>query len=121
MQAGGTLREAMDQIGDQTEEVLVRHYLRSVPEHQRDVANRMAEEMAQADPALAIRMGLEPVGDREKKSEEAPEETSVSISPEAIAAALARLLLRYLGGAASDGPPAPSGPVADDAGGFATE
>ena len=121
MQAGGTLREAMDQIGDQTEEVLVRHYLRSVPEHQRDVANRMAEEMAQADPALAIRMGLEPVGDREKKSEEAPEETSVSISPEAIAAALARLLLRYLGGAASDGPPAPAGPVADDAGGFATE
>ena len=121
IQAGGTLREAMDQIGDQTEEVLVRHYLRSVPEHQRDVANRMAEEMAQADPALAIRMGLEPVGDREKKSEKAPEETSVSISPEAIAAALARLLLRYLGGAASDGPPAPSGPVADDAGGFATE
>lgn len=45
MQSGGTVREAMDSIGDSTQEVVMRHYTRTVPEHQRQVVNRMAAGM----------------------------------------------------------------------------
>ncbi len=46
MQAGGTLREAMDSIGDSTQQVVLRHYTRTIPEHQRAVVGRMTVAMA---------------------------------------------------------------------------
>ncbi|MFR0738822.1 MAG: tyrosine recombinase XerC [Bifidobacterium dentium] len=53
MQYGGTVREAMDEIGDQTMEVVLKHYARTIPEHRRLVVNRMAEAMAHDDHAPA--------------------------------------------------------------------
>lgn len=44
MQNGGTIR-TMDNIGDSTQEVVMRHYTRTVQEHQRQVVNRMAVGM----------------------------------------------------------------------------
>ena len=46
LQHGGTVREAMDEIGDATMQVVLNHYARTVPEHQRLVVNRIAEELA---------------------------------------------------------------------------
>lgn len=46
LQHGGTVREAMDEIGDATMQVVLNHYARTVPEHQRLVVNRLAEELA---------------------------------------------------------------------------
>ncbi len=45
LQHGGTVREAMDEIGDATMQVVLNHYARTVPEHQRLVVNRIAEEL----------------------------------------------------------------------------
>ncbi|WP_137658305.1 hypothetical protein [Bifidobacterium moukalabense] len=44
--AGAPVRETMDEIGDQTMEVVLKHYARTIPEHRRLVVNRMAEAMA---------------------------------------------------------------------------
>lgn len=55
MQAGGTVREAMDEIGDQTMEVVLKHYARTIPEHRRLVVNRVAEAMAHDDNDFADR------------------------------------------------------------------
>ena len=52
MQSGGTIREAMDSIGDSTQEVVVRHYTRTVPEHQRQVVNRMTGGMVSGSVGL---------------------------------------------------------------------
>ena len=59
MQNGGTIREAMDSIGDSTQEVVMRHYTRTVPEHQRQVVNRMAESMASNSPDLQRILGIQ--------------------------------------------------------------
>lgn len=45
LQHGATVREVMDSLGDSTQEVVMRHYLRTIPEHQREVSNRMAASM----------------------------------------------------------------------------
>ena len=43
--AGGTLREAMNQLGHTSSEVAVRHYQRAVDEHTAKVANELASRM----------------------------------------------------------------------------
>lgn len=58
MQNGGTVREAMDSIGDSTQEVVMRHYTRTVPEHQRQVVNRMAESMVSDSSDLQRVLGM---------------------------------------------------------------
>lgn len=59
MQNGGTVREAMDSIGDSTQEVVMRHYTRTVHEHQRQVVNRMASGMASESADLQRILGVE--------------------------------------------------------------
>lgn len=58
MQSGGTVREAMDSIGDSTQEVVMRHYTRTIPEHRREVVNRMAAGMAAESPDLRRVLGI---------------------------------------------------------------
>jgi integrase len=53
LQNGGTVREAMDEIGDSTMQVVMTHYARTIPEHQRLVVNRMAGQLAASDTGLA--------------------------------------------------------------------
>ena len=62
MQNGGTVREAMDSIGDSTQEVVLRHYTRTVPEHQRQVVNRMTESMTSGSPDLKRILGIRDEG-----------------------------------------------------------
>ncbi len=58
LQYGGTVREAMDSIGDSTQEVVMRHYTRTIPEHQKDVVNKMADSMAAKDDSLMRLLGI---------------------------------------------------------------
>ena len=55
MVEGGTLREAMDQLGHTTERVAIRHYQRIVPDHRRGISDRLADMM------LADLLGTGPV------------------------------------------------------------
>lgn len=59
MQNGGTIRETMDNIGDSTQEVVMRHYTRTVQEHQRQVVNRMAVGMTSESEALQHILGVQ--------------------------------------------------------------
>ncbi|MCH9274882.1 site-specific integrase [Bifidobacterium amazonense] len=43
--AGGTLREAMNQLGHTSTDVAIRHYQRAVDQHTKQVANELAVEM----------------------------------------------------------------------------
>lgn len=52
LQHGGTLKEAMDSIGDSTQDVVLRHYARVIPQHQRAVVNEMANSMVSRDETL---------------------------------------------------------------------
>lgn len=47
---GGTVKEAMESMGHSSEYVQVRHYQRVVPEHLRQVTERLAREMLSGDP-----------------------------------------------------------------------
>lgn len=51
---GSSLKETMDALGHVREETTLRHYLRAVPEHQREAAERTAAYLLSADPSLAI-------------------------------------------------------------------
>ncbi|RHI80931.1 site-specific integrase [Bifidobacterium pseudocatenulatum] len=53
LMAGGTMRETMDEIGDGTMQVVMEHYARTVPEHQRQVVNQIAEQLIEDDAGLA--------------------------------------------------------------------
>ena len=59
MQNGGTIRETMDNIGDSTQEVVMRHYTRTVQEHQRQVVNRMAVGMTSESKTLQHILGVQ--------------------------------------------------------------
>lgn len=49
----------MDNIGDSTQEVVMRHYTRTVQEHQRQVVNRMAVGMTSESEALQHILGVQ--------------------------------------------------------------
>ena len=51
---GSSLKETMDALGHVREETTLRHYLRAVPEHQREASERTAAYLLSADPSLAI-------------------------------------------------------------------
>ncbi|TPF92497.1 integrase [Bifidobacterium sp. UTBIF-68] len=51
---GGSLKETMDALGHVREQTTLKHYLRVVPEHQRDVSDRTAAYLLSADPSLAL-------------------------------------------------------------------
>lgn len=51
--AGGTVRETMDKIGDGTMQMVVDHYTRTVPKHQREVVNQLAQSLVEEDAKLA--------------------------------------------------------------------
>lgn len=60
LMAGGTVRETMDEIGDSTMQVVMQHYARTVPEHQRQVVNQIARTLAGDDAGLARTLRDEP-------------------------------------------------------------
>ncbi len=86
MQSGGTVREAMDSIGDSTQEVVMRHYTRTVPEHQRQVVNRMAADMMEDSADLRRILGA---------VQSTPEDSMPDISRDGIET-LIRLLSRLM-------------------------
>ena len=49
MVEGGTLREAMAQLGHRSDKVAVESYQRIVPEHRRSIADRVADRMLEPD------------------------------------------------------------------------
>lgn len=53
LMAGGTVRETMDEIGDGTMQVVMDHYARTVPEHQRQVVNHLVQTLVDDDARLA--------------------------------------------------------------------
>lgn len=53
MMAGGTVREVMDEIGDSTMQVVIDHYTRTVPKHQREVVNQVVQSLIEDDAQLA--------------------------------------------------------------------
>lgn len=52
LMSGGTVRETMDEIGDSTMQVVMDHYARTVPEHQRQVVNQLAQTLVDEDARL---------------------------------------------------------------------
>lgn len=60
LMTGGTVRETMDEIGDSTMQVVMQHYARTVPEHQRQVVNQIARTLAGDDAGLARTLRDEP-------------------------------------------------------------
>ena len=61
---GSSLKETMDALGHVREETTLRHYLRAVPEHQREAAERTAAYLLSADPSLPpAPAGLDADGD----------------------------------------------------------